>query len=63
MDVMNGTRFALDATQAIDKAGQPSLVVLGPEASRPGATLQSLHDCFTACQQAVAERTLGDVAW
>ena len=34
MDVMNGTSFALDATQAIDKVGQPWLVVLAKASYR-----------------------------
>lgn len=34
MDVMNGTRFALDATQAIDKTGAPWLLVLAKASYR-----------------------------
>lgn len=50
--------FVRAATECVRGAGgvqarQTALLVLGPEASRPGVTLQSLHDCFAACQQAV----------
>jgi len=50
--------FVRAATECVRGAGgvqarHTALLVLGPEASRPGVTLQSLHDCFAACQQAV----------
>jgi 3-oxoacyl-[acyl-carrier-protein] synthase-1 len=50
--------FVRAATECVRSAGgvdarHTALLLLGPEASRPGVTPPLLNDCFAACQQAV----------
>ena len=53
--------FVRAATECVRAAGgidaaSKALLLIGPESTRPGFTVDKLQDCFAACEQAVGKR-------